>query len=512
MSDYHFKLMLGSHLSAEELNEAADLLSRAYTRWQTHPGNIDPVETDTSPEVYARMMRKSTHEVMLYYEGEQLCGVFVHAVSPQYDQYPLRKLSYLGVFPTERGYEPLKTAFSRYAAFVSEQGEDVVIASDLTQDTLNSLLEQAGFGEMVDRNETYFLLSHLLRRQVLAFQEVKGDFVIDQIITLAGKAVRRNKKLYKLQTTPYDSYDIYYQQQVKRVQRSIPPQNLALVRDALRHPEQGIYFISGFDGTITLEDEAQGGFSSPRAMMGRHIERVLPEIVDGKKSLVYLLPGSEDELRQMAEKIVLRPGFFDFLCFCLKILGSFFVASGATPYQVRFALERPLAPTIPLRYIDLVEGILTPDVELLPDELKPVSDGTLRTAYRYSGPYVDLSGGRYHVKKDLMIETILGYKGDTVTPVVYLGSGLRDTSAVARLFAESAHRRLPVVVFDFGTRLTRWANEELVDKSPEPNPYFGIVSVLDFYQIPVMLEGMGLEIKAGIDLTVATPITTPSTP
>lgn len=44
---------------------------------------------------------------------------------------------------------------------------------------------------------------------------------------------------------------------------------------------------------------------------------------------------------------------------------------------MRFALERPLAPTIPLRYIDLVEGVLTPGVELLPDELKPVSDGTL---------------------------------------------------------------------------------------------------------------------------------------
>jgi len=305
-----------------------------------------------------------------------------------------------------------------------------------------------------------------------------------------------------LQTTPYDSYAIYYQQQVKRVERSIPPQNLALLQETLRYPEQGIYFISGFDGTVTLEDEAQGGFDSSRAMMGKYLERVLPEIIDGRRSLVYLLPGSEEELHAMADKIVLRPGFFDFLCFCLKILGSFFVASAATPYQVRFALERPLAPTMPLRYIDLVEAVLTPDVQLLPDELKPVSDGTLRTAYRYSGPYVDLSGGQYHVKKDLMIETILGYKGDTATPVVYLGSNLHDAPAVAKLFAESAQRRLPVVVFDLGTQLTHWANEELVDKSPEPNPYFGIISVLDFYQIPVMLEGMGLGIKAGIDLAV----------
>lgn len=155
-----------------------------------------------------------------------------------------------------------------------------------------------------------------------------------------------------------------------------------------------------------------------------------------------------------------------------------------------------------LRYIDLVEAVLTPDVELLPDELKPVSDGTLRTAYRYSGPYIDLSGGQYHVKKGLMIETVLGYKGDTPTPVVYLGSSLRDAPAVAKLFAESAQRRLPVVVFDLGTQLTRWANEELVNQVPEQNRYFGIVSGLDFYQIPVMLEGMGLEIEAGIDLAV----------
>ena len=502
MSDHHFKILLGTHLSAEELNDAAALLSWAYSRWQASPRNIDPVETDTSPGVYARMMRKSTHEVILYYEGEKLCGVFVHSLSPEYDQYPLRKLSYLGVSPTERGYEPLRTIFNRYTAFVSDQGEDVVIASDLTQTTLNSLLEHAGFREVVDRNETYFLLSQLLRRQVLAFQNVEGDFVIDQIITLDGKAIRRDKKLYKLQATSYDAYAIYYQQQVKRVRRSIPPQNRALLREALRHLEQGIYFISDFGGTIALEDEAQGGFDSARAMMGRHIERVLPEIIDGKESLVYLLPGSEDELRTIADRIVLSPGFFDFLCFSLKILGSFFVTSGATPYQVRFALERPLAPAIPLRYIDLIEGVLTPDVQLLPDEFKPVSDGTLRAAYRYGGPYVDLSGGKYHVKKDLMVETVLGCKGDTSTPVIYLGNGLGNASAVTRLFAESAERRLPVVVFDFGAQLTRWANEELVGKSPEPNPYFGIVSVLDFYQVPVMLEGMGLEIEAGIDLRV----------
>ena len=39
-------------------------------------------------------------------------------------------------------------------------------------------------------------------------------------------------------------------------------------------------------------------------------------------------------------------------------------------------------------------------------------------------------------------------------------------------------------------------------QSSEPNPYVGIISVLDFYQIPAMLEGMGLEIEVGIDLAV----------
>ncbi|MBM3133926.1 MAG: hypothetical protein FJZ89_01275 [Chloroflexi bacterium] len=500
MSDYNFKLVMGTHLAAQELNDAAALLSRAYSRWQTDPRNLNPADTDTSPAVYARTMCKDNREVILYYEGERLCGVFVHALSPQYDQYPLRKLSYLAVFPTEKGYEPLKTAFSRYTAFIREQGEDVIIATDLEQTTLNSLLEYAGCQEVVDRNETYFLLSRLLHRQVLTTQRVRGDFVIDEIIMMDGKAIRRSKKLYKLPTTSYDAYAIYYQQQVKRVQRSMPPQNLALLGAALRYPEQGIYFLSDFDGTMTLEDEAQGGFNAQRAMLGRHIERVWPEIIDEKRNVVYLLPGSEEELRAIANKIVLRPGFFDFLCFCFKILGSFFVASAATPYQVQFTLERPLAPTVPLRYLDLIEKVLTPEVQLLPGDLKPVSDGTLRTAYRLSGPYFAFRGGKYYAKKDLMIETILGYKGDTSTPVVYLGNDLGDVPAVTKLFGESAQRRLPVVVFDLGTQLTRWVNQELLGSAPEANPYFSIVSVRDFYQIPVMLEGMGLKIEAGIDL------------
>jgi len=502
MPDYFFKIVLGTHLTPNERNAAAAMLSRAYTRWQTNPRNLAPVETDTSPQVYARMMHQQNREVILYYEGEQLCGVYVHALLPQYDQYPLRKLSYLAIFPIEPGFESLQTAIARYAAFVHEQGEDVIIASDLDQTTLNTLLEHAGFQPVEDRNEIYFLLSRLLQRQVLGAQRVKGDFAIDDIITLDGKKIRRSKKLYKLQTTSFDSYALYYQQQAKRVQRCMPPANLARLQASLQSPEQGIYFISNFDGTITLEDATKGGFDTSAAVIGKHPERVLPGIIDPPNNLVYYLPGSEDELRAIASKIVFRPGFFDFLCFCLKCLGSFFVVSSMPPSLVRFALERPLAPTISLQYIHLVEKVLTPDVQLLPDQYRPAADGTLRAAYRCRGDYIDLSEGRYNVRKERMIDTILSYKGDTPTPVIYLGNDLNDAPPVARLFTESRQRHLPVVVFDFGRQLTDWALQELVDRATEPNRCFNIIGVQDFYQIPVMLEGMGLKIGYGIELEI----------
>ena len=503
MPDYHFKLMLGTHLTAAELAEAAALLSRAYSRWQTNPNNLAPVETDTSPEVYARTMRKGSHEVILYYEAGSLCGVFVHSLSPQYDQYPLRKLSYLGVFPAEGGYGALQNAFNRYAAFVKEQGEDVIIASDLDQATLNNLLEHAGFREVIDRNEIYFLLSQLLRRQVFSFQKVRGDFVIDQIITLDGKAVRRSKKLLRLQTTPYDFYALYCQQQLKRVQRSIPPRSRAILQEALRAADQGIYFISSFDGTITLENEERGGVNVLRAMAGSAVEQILPEIMDLEQGRIYLLPEAEKELCARGEKIVLRPGFYDFLFFCLKILGSFFVASAAPACQVRGALQRPLAPALPLRYIDLVETICAPEIQMVPGQTRKISDGTVRTAYSLSGPYVEIREGMYQVRKDLMVKTILSHRRDNPAPVIFLCSTMRDAQTVLLLHAEAHRRSMPVLVFDFGTALTRWAGEELLGKEAEPDAYFNIVSVRDFYQIPTMLELLGLKIEASIDLNVA---------
>ena len=97
MTVFHFTVRMGANLSNQELQAAADLLSKSYSAWQNNPKNLNPVKTDTSPEVYIPMMRKLSHEVILYYEANTLAGVFVHSLSPQYDQYPLRKLSYLGL-------------------------------------------------------------------------------------------------------------------------------------------------------------------------------------------------------------------------------------------------------------------------------------------------------------------------------------------------------------------------------------------------------------------------------
>ncbi len=499
MGDHHFAIKLGSNLERSELLDAANLLSESYSRWQNNPRNTCPVQTDTSPAVYRRLMRRISHEVILYYDGDRLAGVFVHSLSPHYDQYPLRKLSYLGVSPGQRGYGPLKTIFCRYAEFVAAQGEDVVIASDLDQTTLNSLLAEAGFREIVDRNETFFLLSQLLRRRLFAFQKVKNDFVIDQIITLDGKAVRRAKKLFRLQTTAYDFYALYRQQQTKRVHRSVPAANLELLGRSLARAGTGIYFIASFDGTITLEEQAAGGYNGSRAMMGRNIAKHIHEIVDPATSCVYLLPASEEEVRQIADRIVLRPGFYDFLFFCLKILGSFFIASAATPLQIRFALSRFLGPNLPLRYLDLVEKIYAPEVEILAGQTREVSDGTQRTAFRYRGPYLALDRG-YSMRKDLMMRDILESRGEMEAPVVYLGSNMGDAQAVEALYHESRARCLPVVVFDFGDELTAWATDLLSADQDGANPWFSIISVRDFYQIPVMLEEMGLELEPNLTI------------
>ncbi len=492
MPEHHFKIVYGPHMAGPELREAAELVSQSYSAWQNSPKNTNPVKTDTSPQVYARIMSNKTHEVALYYDGDLLSAVFVHALSPEYDRYPLRKLSYVAARPRDKGYAALQLIFSRYADFVRAQGEDVLIASDLDQATLNSLLVHAGFREVVDRNETFFLLSQLLQRKIFSFQKVQGDFVIDQIIKVDGRHVRRDKKLYKLQTTPFDFYRLYREQQAKRLHRSLAAENLALLRAGLEHAEEGIFFISSFEGTITNEDESRGGFHSTRALAGNAFEKMAAELIRGPASTIYLLPGSEAELRALAQKVVFRAGFYDFLFFCLKVLGSVYIASGATPFQVRYPLERQLGPGVPLRYIDLIEGVYTPQAELMENEIAVLSDNVARTGYRFGGPYLDLSAGTYAVRKDLMVSDILKHRRAARAPIICLCSDMRDRQIVAALFRESRARRIPVLAFDFGEEIIEWIARELFPSCPEPNPYFSIISVRDFYQIPFILHEAGL--------------------
>lgn len=502
MSDYSFTLTLGTHLSEQELTKAAELLSLSYTRWQNNPKNTNPVKTDTSPPVYARMMRKGIREVVLYYEGEVLCGVFCHSLSPQFDQYPLRKLSYLAVTPEEKGFDALKTAFRRYAEFAASQGEDVVITTDLDQGTLNALLESAGFRECEDRNETYFILGQLLFRKLISSQKVAGDFVIDEIIKCDGKAIRRCKKLYVLQNTPFNFYDLYRQQQLKRLSRSIPDANRALLAEALAHPDEGIFFVCGYNGAVTNPDEERGGFDSKLAVLGKGWRELLPEINDPADGLSYLLPASLSEFPAIGSRTVPRLGFFDFLSYCYKILGSFFVASSAPRPEVLAALDRSLHPDLQLKFADLIESVLAPEVLPVPGKSKTLSDGSTRTGFRLAGPFVEQTVMGPHVRMDRMLDSILSLRLANRAPIVYLASELGHGSALTRL-AEEARKGAVVLVLDFGTDLTRFVNETLKQGDPADTPSLSAVSIRDFYQVPVMLEALGLRTERGIDLNLA---------
>ncbi len=499
MSHYHFSIKLGTHLSSDELSAASELLSKSYSRWQQHPDNRNPVATDTSPGVYRRVMRKPNHEVILYYEQSRLCAAFVHALSPQYDRYPLRKLSYLGVAPREKGYEALRRIFTRYAEFVRHQGEDVVITSDLDQHTLNSLLEASGFREVIERNETFFLLSYMMQRRIFSFQKVMGDFAIDQIITLDGKAVRRSKKLFKLQTTPYDFYNLYCRQQRKRVLRSVPSENLELMGSSLAHAFEGICFISSFEGPIVPDDTSAQNKGIYAAVFGDTFESLCDEAVDRTNRFVYLLPDSESMLMDIAASTPLRPGFYDFLFFSLKILGSFYITSCFPACFIRHCLERTLAPSIPLRFIDLVERIVSPAMQLLAGRTKLLSDSSLRTAFHIDGPYSDFSDSGVTTKKDRMIDDIVSSKGDTPTPVIYLSGGPSDIPALTRLECLSRELRLPVLVLDFSQQSIPLHDIIFQHNNACSNPYFSSIAIRDFYQIPVMLESMGLSINTSND-------------
>ncbi|MDD4952754.1 MAG: hypothetical protein PHV85_09420 [Desulfovibrionaceae bacterium] len=494
--EFSFSICLGSRLSDQDLGRAAQLLSAAYTRWQEDPRNTDPVRTDTSALVYERMMRKGLREVVLYYEQGRMCGVFVHSLSPQFDQYPLRKLSYICCSPLERGFGPLKTAFARYAGFVAEQGEDVVVTTDLDQSTLNALLEAAGFAECVDRNETYYLLGQLLFRKLITSQRVAGDFVVDEIIRCDGRTLRRNKKLYKLQTTPFDFYAMYRRQQQKRLERSVPEQNRGLLAESLAHFQDGLFFISGFGGALTLRNPAKGGFDLWRAVRGE--DPIGPGFAD--PDLVFLLPDSEQALREVAEKTVLRPGFFDFLSYGAKILGSFFVLTGHLSQEVLAVLERSLHPDVGLRYLDLIERVLCPGAEPAPEIDMPGPDGRRRTAWRLSGPYAAGPDRDWPARARDMVREVLALRGANRAPVVFLGNDIRDAWFLRALRRESGALGAPILVFDFGQDLSALVRDELLGGRPGDDPGLSVVNVSDFYQLPVMLEGLGLAPEMGVDL------------
>lgn len=515
MSGHRFVHMMGSRLPPDELDAAAELLSQAYTRWQQSPKNTNPIETDTSPPVYRELMLRDGKETLLYYEtaeggSDQLCGAFVHSMTPDYDQFPLRKLSYIAVRPRERGFEPLKAAFSRYVAYMRSQGEDVVITTDLDQTTLNDLLQAAGFTECTDRNETYYILSRRLFRPVLAQLKLADDFVVDEIIHCAGKSIRRNKKLFKLQTSPLDFYEVYRRQQESRLARSVPPQNVALLKDGFTRFQEGVFFISDFSGALTmgplgpgdsgaLDAAGAGNASLRRGLLGHEgkaLKELLPRMIDPDQGVVRMLPGSETELRALAARETLRPGLFDFLTYAFKILGSFIVATDAPKPEVLAVLERFPHPHLTLRYLDLVETVYAPDATFLPESTSDLGDGLQRTACRLTGDHVRFGQGSCSTDADLIMEEILALRGASTAPVVFFGHdpaglcGLPDGRGLKALYRVSRERRVPVLVFDFGYRLSDFAMEHLQGGSS--NPHFSMVTIRDFYQAPVMLELLGL--------------------
>ncbi len=498
MAAYRFKHCLGINLSSTELETAAALLSWGYTKWQNNPANSNPVTTDTSPAVYASMLHRGIREALLYYEADdELRGVFVHSMSPFYDQYPLRKLSYAAVRPTQRGWEPLKAVFVRYGDYMRSLGEDVIITSDLDQQTLNSLLDMAGFREVRDRNETYYLLSQLMFRQVFSAHLLASDFVVDEIIVLDGKAIRRNKKVLKLDTMGIDFYDVYCRQQRSRVERALPEENRELLRRGFERAQEGVFLAVDYVGGVAHED---GGAVLARKIFG-HVEEVLPaETVDREAGVGFLLPGNMDDLRDTVEQPGFRTGFFDFLCYSFKILGSLFVLSGLPAAVVREALAHYLHPRVPLRHIDLVEGVLAPEAQVVPEDVRTFSDGVPRTAWRLTGPYAVLDEAGYHADTGRMLETVLDLKAESGAPLVCVG--LAPGAAVERLATMAAERRQSVLAFDFGNALAAWAGRERA--AGRVNEYFGVVPVRDYYQVPVMLEHLGLKPGLGIELDFTT--------
>ncbi len=218
------------------------------------------------------------------------------------------------------------------------------------------------------------------------------------------------------------------------------------------------------------------------------------------RSSTCSLTRDEEALTALSVNMELRAGFFDFLCYCFKILGSFFVATGVSPQEARGALERQLHPHVGLRYIDMVEGLLTPQVSALPGKTRTSEDGTTRTAFSYSGPYIDLSKGRFELRKDRMILDILELRRSRKAPVIYIGKQIMEGLELLALYEESWKRKMPTLVLDLEGSISDWIGERIFRRETEPNPYFSVAPIRDFYQVPVMLEHLGLRSEQDIEL------------
>lgn len=458
MNSYQFISRPGTHLSREELSQAAQILSFAYTKWQENPANTNPLKTDTSPPVYERMMRKGNREVLLYYEGDIMVAVFVHALTPHGEPSPMRKLSFMGAKPLRRGFQPLQTIFTRYGWRLSEQGEDAVITSDLEQRTLNTLLQTAGFREIVDRNETYFILSRLLERKLISTQRVQGDLVIDEIISVNGKSIRRDKKLLRSQNSLADSYEAYRRELLKSLRRSAPGRNLELLRQGFTHADQGIFYLSGYSDSIVIRS------AKPDA-------------------------SRENNALEATSQAVLRPGLFDFLAYVMKSLGSFALLSATPQQEIEAVLDRTLHPDVPLRYRDMLEMIVAPPLSLLTGDDTPEAQ-VFQERYWRDGL----------LNRAAMAETLLEVRGQSQAPLIYLGGSEREFDGVARLIREAEDREFPLIVFDFGTALSLKIMEELMPDGPQAHPWCSVLHLQDFYQIPILLELMGLAPEMGVEM------------
>jgi len=168
-------------------------------------------------------------------------------------------------------------------------------------------------------------------------------------------------------------------------------------------------------------------------MIGEAVEKMLPEIIAPEKN-INLSCCRAARLSCGPWPIKSSSGrLYDFLFYCLKALGSFYIMSAATPFQVRYPLERFSPRACPFGMQTLLK-IITPEVELLEGIQATMSDNLQRTAYRFSGPYVDLSQGAYTVRKDLMVEEILKDKTAAGSPIVCLCSDMRDRQIVETLY------------------------------------------------------------------------------